>query len=147
LTSQFESKNSFPLFTQKFVTQIGIVVPDLRIFFKKVFRFQGRKSFFLLESHVLFRKLCFISLRPVNCRYHDGRCILFAAFDSKGLVKVILQNSTPDNNKSDNKKTYENLIHNPFNVLKSAIRFEPPWVVSFGGAGYPHHSSRAGSVR
>jgi len=54
LTSQFESKNSFPLFTQKFVNQIGIVVPDQRKFFKKVFRFQGRKSFLFIESHVLF---------------------------------------------------------------------------------------------
>jgi hypothetical protein len=82
-------KTGFPFFTQKFVTQIGIIVPHQRKFFKEVFRFQGGKSFFLIESHV------FISSRPANCRFHDGRCIFFAAFDSKGLVKVTLQNSTP----------------------------------------------------
>jgi len=54
LTNQFESKNSFPLFTQKFVNKNGVVVPHQRNFFKKVFRFQGRKSFFLMESHVVF---------------------------------------------------------------------------------------------
>jgi len=54
--SQNTFENSFSFFTQKFVNKIGIVVPHQRKFFKKVFRFQGRKSFFLIESHVLFHQ-------------------------------------------------------------------------------------------
>jgi hypothetical protein len=100
------------------------------------------------EIVLLNRNLCFISLRPANCRFHDGRCILFAAFRFKRPCKSDPVESLPEQQQiPDNKKTYENLIHNPFNVLKSAIRFEPSWVVSFGGGGHPHPARRAGSVR